>query len=99
MGGAGESTGIRIPGRPPSTDHVPLLANYTIASSGYFSAVGTPIIAGRPFLDSDTATSQPVAIISAAMARRYWPGRDVQDVVGRAVSLPIYTFRHADRRD
>jgi predicted permease len=89
MGGAGESTGIRIPGRPPSADHVPLLAAYTIASSGYFSAVGTPIIAGRAFLDSDTATSQPVAIVSAAMARRYWPG---QDVVGKAVSLPIYAF-------
>jgi putative ABC transport system permease protein len=92
MGGAGESTGIRIPGRPPSADHVPLLAAYTIASSGYFSAVGTPIIAGRAFLDSDTATSQPVAIVSAAMARRYWPGQDVQEVVGRAVSLPIYAF-------
>jgi len=89
MGGAGESTGVRIPGRVTIAGQMPPYANYTIASSGYFDAVGTPILRGRGFLDSDTADSQPVAVVSAAMAKKYWPG---EDVVGKAVSLPIYTF-------
>jgi predicted permease len=89
MGGAGESTAIRIPGREPMGDQPPPFANYTIASSGYFAAVGTQILRGRGFLDSDTAESQPVVVVSDAMAKKYWPG---QDVVGHTVSLPIYAF-------
>jgi predicted permease len=90
MGGAGESTGVRIPGRPREADQAPPFALYTIASPGYFDAVGTPMLQGRGFLDSDTARSQPVAIVSAAMAKRYWP--DVDVLVGKTVSLPIYKF-------
>jgi predicted permease len=89
MGGAGESTGVRIPGRTAAADQSPPFANYTVVSPGYFAAVGTPILRGRAFLDSDTADSRPVAIVSEAMAKKYWPG---QDVVGKAVSLPIYAF-------
>ncbi|HEV3481152.1 MAG TPA: FtsX-like permease family protein, partial [Candidatus Acidoferrales bacterium] len=44
--------------------------------SDYFSTVGTPIVRGRPFLESDTAGSMPVTIISDAMAKKYWPGED-----------------------
>ena len=89
LGGAGESTGIRIPGRQTTNEASPPFANYTIASPGYFKSVGTPILRGRGFVESDTAESRPVAIVSAAMARKYWPG---QQVVGKAVSLPIYAF-------
>ncbi len=89
MDGAGEGTGVRIPGRQAASDRVPPFAAYTIVSPGYFAAVGTPILRGRGFLDTDTADSRRVAIVSAAMAGRYWPG---QDVVGKAVSLPIYSF-------
>src|SRR5262249_19679242 len=92
MGGAGESTGVRIPGRATDADQTPAYANYTIASPGYFEAVGTPILQGRGFLDIDTARSQPVAIVSAEMAKRYWPGVALQDLAGRTVSLPIYKF-------
>jgi putative ABC transport system permease protein len=86
MGGAGESTGLRIPGRPISSDEERPFANYTIVSPGYLSAVGTPLVRGRDFLDTDTADSPPVAIVSRAMARTFWPG---QDAIGKTVGLPI----------
>jgi predicted permease len=73
MGGADQSTVIRIPGRPLIYSAMP---NYTVVSADYFSAVGTPILRGRPFLESDTADSLPVTIISDAMAKKYWPGED-----------------------
>jgi predicted permease len=76
MGGATESTGIRIPGHIPANKNETPYSNYTIASPGYFSTVGTPLLCGRDFLESDTADSLPVTIINSAMAKKYWPGGD-----------------------
>jgi len=89
MGGAGESTGVRIPHRPVTRDDERPFANYTIVSPGFFAAVGTPLLRGRSFLESDTADSMPVAIVNRAMAEKFWPG---QDVVGKAVGIPIAPF-------
>jgi len=50
-------------------------AGYIVISSGYLRALRVPMISGRDFRDTDTASSQGVAIVSAEMARRYWPGR------------------------
>ena len=76
LGGATESTGIRIPGRPPARKGEIRFANFTIVSPGYFEAVGTPVLRGRPIGDSDTADSPPVALINRAMANKYWPHED-----------------------
>ena len=82
MRGAGESTGIRIPGRPRTSGKETMYAAYTVISPGYFYAVGTPVLRGRDFQDSDTAVSTPVTIINSTMARKYWPD---QDPIGRQV--------------
>ena len=89
MGGAGESTGLRIPDRSSTGDPAPPFANYTILSPRYLAAVGTVVLQGRDFLDTDTADSMPVAIVNAAMARKYWPG---QNALGKQVGLPIRPF-------
>jgi len=86
MSGAPESTGVRIPGRPADPAH-PLYANYTIVSPGYFTAVGTRILRGRDILESDTAASQPVAVINEAMSDAFWPGADP---IGQQVTPPIF---------
>lgn len=39
---------------------------------GYFSTLRIPVLAGRVFTDSDTATSQPVAIVNASFAKRFY---------------------------
>jgi putative ABC transport system permease protein len=41
----------------------------------YLSASGIRLIMGRDITDGDRAGSQPVAVVSEALARRYWPGR------------------------
>ncbi len=38
----------------------------------YFSAVGIPVIAGRPFRETDLFGGEPVALVSEALARRLW---------------------------
>jgi hypothetical protein len=45
-------------------------------SSDYFSTVGTHLLRGRLFRTTDRAGSEPVAIVSATMARVLWPGAD-----------------------
>jgi putative ABC transport system permease protein len=76
MGGATESTGIRIPGHIPADKNETPYSNYTVASPGYFVTVGTRLLRGRDFLASDTADSLPVTIINNAMAKKFWPGSD-----------------------
>ena len=53
-------------------------------SDGYFATVKTGIVLGRPFLTSDRAGSQPVAIVSRTFAGAAWPGRGA---VGQRVRL------------
>ena len=43
-------------------------------SPGYFATMATGLILGRPFVDSDSGTSAPVAIVSEAYAKKNWPG-------------------------
>jgi predicted permease len=89
MGGAGESTGLRIPDRPIVRNEDRPFANFTVVSPSYFSAVGTTLLRGRDFLESDTADAPPVAIVNRAMAERFWPGKDA---LGKEVGVPIAPF-------
>jgi len=45
-------------------------------SPGYFGVMGMSILQGRGFGERDAMTTPRVAIVSASLARRLWPGRD-----------------------
>jgi putative ABC transport system permease protein len=85
LGGAPDGTAIRMPDHPATSgkDAAPY-ANYLFATPGYFAAVGTPLLRGRDFTESDNQDSQHVAIITATMAQKYWPG---QDPIGKQVGV------------
>jgi putative ABC transport system permease protein len=86
LGGATDGTVIRIPDHPNEPGKAQPYANYSFASPGYFSVIGTPLLRGRDFLDTDTLHAAPVAIINTAMAKKYWPG---EDALGRQVGVPL----------
>ena len=44
------------------------------ATSGYFEAVGAPLIEGRTFEADDPFESPPAAVVSRNLAERAWPG-------------------------
>jgi putative ABC transport system permease protein len=43
-----------------------------VVSSGYFSVLGIPVVKGRSFDQTDTATSPRVIVVNEAFARHYW---------------------------
>jgi putative ABC transport system permease protein len=51
-------------------------AIYSVVSPDYLKAFKIPLLRGRYFTDLDNENKQPVVIISAEMARVYFPGRD-----------------------
>jgi putative ABC transport system permease protein len=53
----------------------PVIHNFQV-SPGYLETMGIPIRQGRAFDASDRAGSEPVAIVSAAAAERFWPGEN-----------------------
>ena len=54
------------------------------ATTGFFEALGTPLLEGRGFGTSDGADSEATAVISASLARRLFPD---QPAVGRRVGF------------
>jgi hypothetical protein len=59
-------------------------ADEVAVTGNYFSAIGTPLLQGRPFNWSDTSTSEPVAIIDQILARKIAPGTNP---IGQAVRI------------
>jgi putative ABC transport system permease protein len=61
----GGAAGAAVAGEDPT-------ASVRVASGGYFAALGVPLRAGRSFGEGDRADGEPVAVVNAALARRYW---------------------------
>ncbi len=53
-----------------------------LVGPGFYSALGSPLLAGREFRDSDVAGSRGVALVNKALAEREWPG---QSPVGKVL--------------
>ncbi|HEY7497398.1 MAG TPA: ADOP family duplicated permease [Vicinamibacterales bacterium] len=51
-------------------------ARFRTVSSGFFAALGVPIIAGRDFTDADRRGGERVVIVSQSVARRMFPSQD-----------------------
>ena len=56
--------------------------NFESVTPGYFQAMGLRVLRGRDFTDADTDRAPLVALASAGLARRLWPG---QNPIGRRI--------------
>ena len=55
------------------------MVNYRLSTTSYFSALKIPLVRGRWFADTDRPDTVQVAIVSASLARHYWPNEDALD--------------------
>ena len=62
--------------------------DWNVVEPGFFTTLRTPILAGRDFTAGDRQGTQFVAIVSAAAARRFWPG---QDAIGKYLSQAAWS--------
>src|SRR5277367_1596057 len=62
-------TQAQLPEELQDVDHIAVSANY-------FSTLGIPLLSGREFTESDGATAPKVAVVSEAMAKRFFPERN-----------------------
>ncbi|MEX2177072.1 MAG: ABC transporter permease, partial [Gemmatimonadaceae bacterium] len=67
----------RAPGENPNGD-------WQVVTPGYFETMGMRLVDGRFFADTDTENAPIVGVISATMARRYWPD---ENAVGKRFHL------------
>ncbi|MGC2620480.1 MAG: ABC transporter permease [Acidobacteriaceae bacterium] len=65
-----------IAGTPPPPPGSSNTAHYVAVSPRYFSVMQIPLLRGRLFSEDDAPTTQPVTLISQAMARHYFPHQD-----------------------
>jgi len=73
---------FNIEGNPPPEPRGFYLSYFRIAVPGYFKTMSHTILQGREFLESDTAESDQVCVITEALARRFWPG---QNPIGKRI--------------
>jgi predicted permease len=60
------------------------VADFGVATDGYFEALGIPLIRGRIFDQRDGPDSPHVAVISESLARERWPN---QDPIGHTIEF------------
>jgi len=83
-----QTTGVSIDGVDPPPGREYHAADRTEVDAGFFEAMGIRILEGRAFDDRDRQDSERVAIISQAMARKFWPdGSAVGQVLHRPQDL------------
>jgi predicted permease len=61
-------------GATPADD--PPSATFRVASTGYLTTIGIPLLRGRAFGSEDRPGSPGVVLVNASLARRFWPEED-----------------------
>ena len=81
--GGGFLAGVRVEGQPEVEAARLPRAEVQAATPGYFQTVGIPLLRGRLLDDRDLADREPVAVVSDAMARQFFP---TAEAVGARIS-------------
>jgi predicted permease len=86
--GGGLLATLTAEGQESDPNHRGTLTNINTVSANYFDTMRIPILRGRGFTEFDSAGTAPVAVITDAMARHFWPG---QEAIGKRFKEAIGT--------
>jgi predicted permease len=74
LSGNGNTTWLRVLGRPWHGEHIDLAQRHV--SAAYFSTLGASLLRGRSFQEAEDESKPKVAIINQAFVKRFFPGED-----------------------
>jgi macrolide transport system ATP-binding/permease protein len=84
LGYISSAQAVSIPQRPVEPGKQPPSVGNNSVTPGYFKTLRIPLLRGRDFTDADSPTTQPVAVISEAMAKKFWPS---EDAIGKRFTI------------
>jgi putative ABC transport system permease protein len=82
LGGDNAEFAFNIEERPAASTNWPQ-ARLGLATPGYFSTAGIPLLKGRLFTEHDDAKAPRVLIVNKAFADKFFPG---EDVIGKRIT-------------
>jgi ABC-type antimicrobial peptide transport system permease subunit len=80
LSGGGPDGNFLINNNPARQGH----ANYRLASSGYFAAMGIPLLRGRTFDATDQVNAPNAAVVSQSFVKKYFPN---EEVIGQTIQF------------
>jgi len=87
-----QDTAVFVADRPPTMGTMPVVHQVAHATPGSFAALGIPFVAGNAFAAPDPSVAPLEAVITRAVARRYW---GAAPAVGKGLRLapdgPVFT--------
>ena len=83
LGGNSNSESFQIPGRTRVEGDL-RSAGFLVISPRYLRAMGIPVLAGRSFDTTDSASAPLVAMVNRTLARRMWPN---QNPIGQHINI------------
>jgi predicted permease len=96
LGGGNSDSVILAEGSLPEPGESLISPTRSVASPGYFEAMGIDVLEGRSFEQRDVEGSLPVIIVDRRLAKRFWPDGAV---LGKRVIVPSSAedlLRHDD---
>jgi predicted permease len=71
-----DNSAMMVDGKLPDEANGSRTVRSNVAGPDFFRTLGVPVLAGRDFVDSDTATSPHVGIINEQFAKRFLPNQN-----------------------
>jgi putative ABC transport system permease protein len=76
LDGLGSATGFTIVGDPPLPTSQRPVCDVRVVTRDYLKAMGIPLLRGRLFTDDDGGEGRRLVVITEALARQHFAGRD-----------------------
>jgi predicted permease len=87
LSGNGSHQPIAVEGQPVKPMSEQPEVDVRAISPGYMSALRVPLLRGRDLDDTDVAGRPPTTLISASLAKQFWPN---EDPIGKHISLTFF---------
>lgn len=87
LGGGGSHQPIAVEGRPVVPMSEQPEVDVRRISTGYLNALRIPVLRGRDFDNGDVAGRPTIILVSASLAKQFWPG---DNPIGKHITLTFF---------